>query len=78
MNMPGFTAEEGLRQHQHGGDYLLRSTDWPVGGAGDVRPQAIVGVCLALSRILLHCCVTNTNERCCTLFHRCEEIVSGG
>jgi hypothetical protein len=34
MNMPGFTAEQALRQHQHGGNYF--STDWPLGGVGDV------------------------------------------
>ena len=62
MNMPGFTAEQGLRQHQHGGNYLLHSTDWPVGGVGDVRPQLSsdgslwLGAIRGLCRVMLEDC----------------------
>lgn len=78
MNMPGFTAEQGLRQHQHAGDYLLRSMEWPVGSAGEVRPQLKLtfGVCRVISGRVLHCCVTNSDEDCCKVYHKCEEIFS--
>jgi hypothetical protein len=38
MNMPGFSAEQSLKQHQ--GRYSQRSTGRSVELAGDVRPQA--------------------------------------
>jgi len=37
MNIPGFTAEQSLKQHQ--GSYLQRSTGQPVEAVGEVRPQ---------------------------------------
>jgi hypothetical protein len=37
MNIPGFTAEQSLKQHQ--GSHSQRSTGHPVEAAGEVRPQ---------------------------------------
>ena len=78
MNMPGFTAEQGLRQHQHRGNYF--STDRPVGGVGDVRPQSAsaserLGAIRGMCRFLLNHCA-KTGE--CQLFRdmTCEGFVS--
>jgi len=78
MNLPGFTAEQGLRQHHHGRNYC--STDWPVGDVRNVRPQSAsaserLGAFRGMCRFLLSHCA-RTGE--CQLFRdmRCEGFVS--
>lgn len=67
MNMPGFTAEQGLKQHQ--GSYLQRSTGQPVEGAGDVRPQFILRlICDGLSE---SCVIDGDLSSCRAFSHLC-------
>jgi hypothetical protein len=61
MNMPGFTAEQSLKQHQ--GSYSQRSTGQHVEAAGEVRPQFIRDFLLKASS---RCCIDG-NLGCCRL-----------
>jgi hypothetical protein len=64
MNMPGFTAEQGLEQDQ--GRYLQCSTGRPVERAGDVRPQLPRDVCDSLWEL----CIFYGNQGACWLAER--------
>ncbi len=72
MNLPGFTAEQGLRQRHRRDPFLLRPTDWPAAHQGGVRPQLgpIDGVRHAVRCFVFkdQCekgsCVNYRNERC--------------
>jgi hypothetical protein len=59
MNIPGFTAEQSLKQHQ--GSYSQRSTGRPVEAAGEVRPQFFSDLILAGAG---RCCLDGT-PGCC-------------
>jgi hypothetical protein len=58
-NMPGFTAEQSLKQHQ--GSYSQRSTGQPVKAAGEIRPQFFYDLIL---RGATRCCLDGT-PGCC-------------
>jgi hypothetical protein len=59
MSLPGFTADQSLKQHQV--SYSQRSTGQPVEAAGAVRPQFFRDLLLAASG---QCCLDGT-PGCC-------------
>ena len=66
MNLPGFTAEQTLKQRQ--ARYSQRSTAHPIEATGEVRPQLPpflrVGVGLFSAANLNRCCLDG-NLGCC-------------
>lgn len=63
INMPGFTAEQGLRQYH--GTYLQRSAGRPE-GAGDVHPQFFKDfICKALSKCCINDISSGSSSGCC-------------
>jgi len=79
MTMPGFTAEQGLKQRQ--GSYLLRSISWPVEGAGQVCPQLRAGpagwpdwVC----DFIWECCFEGNFACCWAWMFKCAGSVAVG
>ena len=72
MNLPGFTAEQSLKQHQ--GIYSQRSMSLPVEAAGEVRPQFIRDF---LIRASSRCCLDG-NLGCCRLLGELLADALGG
>jgi hypothetical protein len=64
MNIPGFTAEQSLKQHQ--ASYAQRSTGQPVAAVGEVRPQIIHLPADFLFTVANLCCL-NGNLGCCKM-----------
>jgi hypothetical protein len=59
MNIPGFTAEQSLREHEV--NFLQRATAQPASAAGEVRPQFFRDILISASS---RCCIDG-NLNCC-------------
>jgi hypothetical protein len=64
MNIPGFTAEQSLKQHQV--SYSQRSTGRPVEAAGEVRPQFMRDFLITVTS---KCCLDG-GPGCCSMLGR--------
>ena len=59
MNIPGFTAEQSLRQNE--GHFMQRATAQPDAAAGEVRPQFIRDFLISASS---RCCIEGSTDCC--------------